>query len=1195
MWIGEMELPVEVMQAHAEGRLVLFVGAGVSVAEPSGLPSFQGLTEEILESSGSNIRLPNHSGLEDELNRQESQVRVASHSRLDEILGELDDRSEGGKVDVHARTAAIVDRAGSNANQLHRNLVRLAEAGPSPKIVTTNYDRHLSACWSDAAEFLAPALPMGSDFEGLVYLHGSVSQDPSRLVVTDADFGRAYLTDAWAARFLAAMFQKYVILFVGYSHEDLVMSYLARGLPRDSPRYALAKQADVRHWERLGVSPISYDSHDGLPAALADWVDQLDSSVLSQRERLRQILDRSPEQLNRSEEEYLLTSLMNQDRAPVFATKAAGSISWLRWASENGALERQFTGDSPLELPGRILARWFAEFVVSDDKLAEEAWLILESRHFRIGPDVWAAVVGALTTLGGPLGENAKRWLPFLLVNMPRGAERVASELIPSCQLPEDTEAMLVLFRFLTEPYAKGRKHYGFLKGPYFEIAVRGEAHWLETAQELFVKRLPANAVDLLEVCESQLRSADRLQGLYAPSSWDDSLSRGRAAIEESHQNRGEAFDVITSVARDSLASLMAADPGSGELLLYRWLDTDVTLLKRIALHCWIARSEANADEQIAWILKNSSLDDHLLHHEVFTLLRAALPNASVESGNQLVERITSSTDPEDELSVHQSLRVLRWAQGSVPALVSAAAALDNLESQFPEFSTDPHPDFLSWVEVGSRPFPKAFPGTELQRRIGDDARAAVALLESYRDREFQWGQPTWPSALGDLARTISDNPDSGVALLMLDELSTDLFEVVVGELSGVELSDGKEEELLRILVPFAKSPEHVAPLARFLRQRSDADGAFAGRSVLAQEIARSTWSAAAPVEVDQNAEHDRWLEAARDHWAGDLVTFWMCVISAARKKRRPAWIGISQQAKESLELLVSSDGEASCFAQVVLVHHAAFLYDADDRWTTEHVLPLLDWEQDARVARRAWDGYLRNRELSVALLNERALQLYRLTMDRLSELTTEQSDLLAEHLAFMAVTEQIGIDPWIDRFLFEADLELRVTWARAVATRLADANPDELECLWNDWIGSYWSSRLDSIPTVLEREEASVMVDWISGLSSSFEEAVQCVVRFAPPVDQGGRVLRRLISSDLPDRELLHVATLLLAVMAESAPGTVSCLSIEKVVKRLAGSIPRPQLLEIADEALRLGCGQAESWLDLGDDDPDDVVGPDD
>jgi hypothetical protein len=51
------------------------------------------------------------------------------------------------------------------------------------------------------------------------------------IVLTDSDFGRAYLTEGWARRFLVDLFRHFTVLFVGYSHSDTVMHYLARALP----------------------------------------------------------------------------------------------------------------------------------------------------------------------------------------------------------------------------------------------------------------------------------------------------------------------------------------------------------------------------------------------------------------------------------------------------------------------------------------------------------------------------------------------------------------------------------------------------------------------------------------------------------------------------------------------------------------------------------------------------------------------------------------------------------------------------------------------------------------------------------------------------------------------------------------------------------------------------------------------------
>lgn len=186
VWItDQVDLPTGLIAAQQRGDLVVFVGAGASIDAPSSLPSFAGLTERIAVGAG--VEAP------------------TGPVPLDQFLGDLD-----GSIDVHQRVHDIISNAASQPNALHRALVRLPKGNPDVRIVTTNYDLHLSESRAELGdtltEFDGPALPLGNDFSGIVYLHGSVRQPPRFLVVTDRDFGHAYLTEAWAARFLHAMF-----------------------------------------------------------------------------------------------------------------------------------------------------------------------------------------------------------------------------------------------------------------------------------------------------------------------------------------------------------------------------------------------------------------------------------------------------------------------------------------------------------------------------------------------------------------------------------------------------------------------------------------------------------------------------------------------------------------------------------------------------------------------------------------------------------------------------------------------------------------------------------------------------------------------------------------------------------------------------------------------------------------------------
>ena len=128
------------------------------------------------------------------------------------------------------------------------------------RIVTTNFE-HLfedaaASIFTDSIEvFRAPALPLGEKFSGIVHVHGSLDV-PRDLVLTDSDFGRAYLTQGWARRFLVQLFQRYTVLFVGYSHGDVVMHYLARALPETETgkRFSLVSEdSNIEDWIMRGI------------------------------------------------------------------------------------------------------------------------------------------------------------------------------------------------------------------------------------------------------------------------------------------------------------------------------------------------------------------------------------------------------------------------------------------------------------------------------------------------------------------------------------------------------------------------------------------------------------------------------------------------------------------------------------------------------------------------------------------------------------------------------------------------------------------------------------------------------------------------------------------------------------------------------------------------------------------------------
>lgn len=252
--LGAIEFDDCILDALRDDRLIVFAGAGVSMGPPSNLASFWKLTCAIAQGTG-----------------------LAPSEPLDRFLGQLHHRN----VAVHERAAQLLSPAGSAPNALHHHLLRLFRTADRVRLVTTNFDLHFetaaNALFGAVPDvYRAPALPLGYDFSGIVHVHGALPRARD-LVLTDADFGRAYLTEGWARRFLVDVFRRYTVLFVGYRHNDIVMNYLARALPADSLAGRFALTDEDGSWELLGIKPIRFMKGAGEDAfkELYDGVQRL--------------------------------------------------------------------------------------------------------------------------------------------------------------------------------------------------------------------------------------------------------------------------------------------------------------------------------------------------------------------------------------------------------------------------------------------------------------------------------------------------------------------------------------------------------------------------------------------------------------------------------------------------------------------------------------------------------------------------------------------------------------------------------------------------------------------------------------------------------------------------------------------------------------------------------------------------------
>lgn len=280
------DIPERLLQAHEDERVVFFCGAGISY--PARLPGFSGLVEKL------------HAALAAAPNAvQQAAIKAG---QFDTAIGLLEADIVGGRETVRRALAAILtpDLSATNATATHDALLTLSKCrNGQTRLITTNFDRLfeevIAAKSLPIERFHAPLLPVPKNrWDGLVYLHGLLSAAPTvseldRLVVSSGDFGLAYLTERWAARFVSELFRNYTVCFVGYSINDPVLRYMMDALAADrllgeSPPEMFAfgsfskgkDEERANEWRAKNVSPILYREHKlhaYLHKTLRAWAD----------------------------------------------------------------------------------------------------------------------------------------------------------------------------------------------------------------------------------------------------------------------------------------------------------------------------------------------------------------------------------------------------------------------------------------------------------------------------------------------------------------------------------------------------------------------------------------------------------------------------------------------------------------------------------------------------------------------------------------------------------------------------------------------------------------------------------------------------------------------------------------------------------------------------------------------------------
>lgn len=1087
--LGPLQIDDQILDAIRDDRLVIFAGAGISMGPPANLPNFSNLASVI--AAGSDIK-------------------CAENEPIDRFLGRLAHQ----KIPVHQRAVQGLNIPNCSPTALHVELLRLFRSADRVRLVTTNFDLLFEAAaltvfdGTDLETFRAPALPLGHDFRGLVHLHGALTR-PQEMVLTDADFGRSYLTEGWARRFLVDVFRTYTVLFVGYSHDDVVMNYLARALPVDgtTKRYALTE--DDGKWNLLGIEPILFcisqdeNKYRELYDGIRCLAERVTLGVLGWQSELSQIGGRIPpiddEAIGKIEqglkEVHTTRFLIDMARLP----------QWPKWLNARKYLDTLFN-PAPLTERDKLLAEWLAKHFAID--YADEVIGLIAAHNMRLNPELW-------WNIGRELGlDNEKslddvalsRWIPILLATAPDYADsHVLTWLAERCIKQNNIKMALEVFLYIGSHCLIVKPRFDWaddenghnttrieaqtpLRSKHYELNKVWE-HQIKPNLAVIAQPLLSGIVRHLEESHHMRLAWNMAEGSFDSESWR------RSAIEPHEQDRyPEALDVLIDAGRDTLEWFAIHQSKLLDAWMEQLIISDVPLLRRLAIHALTVHTDKSADDLLNWLIARVELHSLAERHEIHRAVSLVYLKANKETRQTVIDAVLRHQLPDNdkwsatERTARAHFDWLEWLHRADPTCELVQIALEPIKYAYPEWLPKEYPDLTHWISVGWRGSRSPWTVEELL------AKSPTEQLENLLN--FQGDKFRDPDREGLLSAIQEACKQQAAWAFELDERITalalwdsDLWAPMLRGLRDAELTLDDWKCILNRIARHEFHSGHASEISQLLYAIVRDGGKSFALELLEQanNIAFDLWNSLS--HEDEEAVKD-WLSTAINRPAGVLMEFWINGLSLLLHEKYGDERTLPDNYREWFTIVVQTETNAGGFGRSILASQVAFLFDINADWTRKYLIPLFS-SPDTKKFSQSWDGFLVWGRLNTPLVDE-LMPAFLMAIPRLVTDLAEQRQRFIEFFTALAVFHVN--DPTIQLLpeLFKNGvLDDRINFASYLEFFLQQMDEAELQNLWGRWLNRYWKSRLDSVTLPLAEAEAKKMLGWLPHLGSLFPQGV--------------------------------------------------------------------------------------------------------
>ncbi len=1066
MYLNNIDFPNQILDAIQNNKLVVFAGAGASVDKPTSLPNFPELAKEIAEDTGKTLK------------KEPCEV----------FLGAL----KAGGIDVNGIAAHILTDSCRKHNELHEAIVDLFSSPENVKIVTTNYDQMFEQVLEERAitalVYNSPALPLGNDISGIIHIHGNVN-DPKYMVVTDEDFGKAYLTEGYASRFLIKLFESYIVLFVGYSYNDTILRYLSRAMSREHSANRFILTDDTKSdWSSLGISAINFPKRSY--AVMRNGIIKLGiyakKTLWDWRNQFIEIADNPPKDL--TFETQIDYCLENEDRSRVLSNCIHG-VGWLELLDRKDVFSCCFSDSKPVSGNGALWANWLSDgFVGSDDINL----IKLFAKHGnRFSNSFSEIVLRKIVRDESRLSDEHLREY-ITLLDQRLTDPWILSRLIEITYARQFYHLSLHLFEKLFGFSIKLEKSI-WLDGDHLEPrhSMVGDYYIVNNAWGLINQEVTSRYAP--EVLSFVQKAIEEVHHQYAEmghaSDEKEPWPMSMLVVEDREKEYSkEPFHVLVQAFLQSVQALGEHD--DLRFYLKRGLNSKSILLRKIALRAIRESDCFNDDEKVAMICDESLTWYMEGKEQVFLLAKGAFPNASSEMQNRLLDTIEEG--PSDYIEIRDKQYSIYnwcvWLQKTDPTNERIESIINLILSKY-NFAPREHPELSIVVSDGVWATDKS-PATS-REMMEMPVEKLTELLLDYKEDDFEG--PTRRGLLNTFSECVKNNTPWAKRLIdyfIKDKI--DNAEIWSRLFRGIEEAELSIEEAISwcadldnaaALIPDAKEAAHF--LWKVL-QNEEIQQIFKEHEQKLFDLSIKLWNQRDTVKPSGMRLIDKTLNTA----TGVVLMCWIYMVSYSDNEGIP--VPYITRFEEALQINSWEREVVIC----ILAGHFNFLCYRDRTWCIAHFKPMLTGK-NKKIYMSAWEGVV---YFSGRISKDTAdimAPIYFKAVKNINWLEGDARTRFIElYLTLLIFVVEKPTLKFIPEFYKSASEEIRNQFVKAIGQRLRDMDPETKSSWWNRWLKRFIENRKGNKPIELPESECSTLFMLLLRLDFVFEDAVKILCR---------------------------------------------------------------------------------------------------